>query len=149
MTEFDKICEVQSDKASVEISSRYTGNIVKLYYNQNEMAKVGAPLLDIEVEPSAEEVDSVVPENKSLNEPLKGTLDMSFWQAPSVRRLLDQYGLSITQINGSGKSGRVLKHDVLNYIKENLLTKKGKKKKKKIFSLIMNFFIIIISCSCS
>ncbi|RCH83108.1 hypothetical protein CU098_003954 [Rhizopus stolonifer] len=89
------------------------------------MAKVGAPLLDIEVEPSAEEVDSVVPENKSLNEPLKGTLDMSFWQAPSVRRLLDQYGLSITQINGSGKSGRVLKHDVLNYIKENLLTKKA------------------------
>ncbi|KAL8454025.1 hypothetical protein Emag_001597 [Eimeria magna] len=37
----EEVCEVQSDKAAVEITSRYTGKIVKLY------AKVGSPVLRV------------------------------------------------------------------------------------------------------
>ena len=39
--EFDKICEVQSDKATVEITSRYHGKIARLHYGVGDMAKVG------------------------------------------------------------------------------------------------------------
>jgi 2-oxoisovalerate dehydrogenase E2 component (dihydrolipoyl transacylase) len=39
--EFDKICEVQSDKATVEITSRYHGKIKTLHYKVGDMAKVG------------------------------------------------------------------------------------------------------------
>ena len=42
--QFDKIAEVQSDKATVEITSRYDG----VYYQVGEDAKVGQPLVDIE-----------------------------------------------------------------------------------------------------
>ncbi|KAI9644669.1 hypothetical protein NHQ30_006693 [Ciborinia camelliae] len=47
--EWDKLCEVQSDKASVEITSRFSGVIKKLHYEAGDMAQVGKPLLDIDI----------------------------------------------------------------------------------------------------
>lgn len=50
MQQFDNICEVQSDKASVTISSRYDGVIKRLYHEVDQTALVGQPLVDIETE---------------------------------------------------------------------------------------------------
>ena len=38
--QFDKLCEVQSDKATVEITSRYSGKITRLHHKTGDVVKV-------------------------------------------------------------------------------------------------------------
>ncbi|OQV06577.1 2-oxoacid dehydrogenase acyltransferase catalytic domain-containing protein [Cladophialophora immunda] len=60
--EWSPLCEVQSDKASVEITSKYSGVIKKIHFPQDAVVQVGDAMLDIEVEgdedePQQEEVE--------------------------------------------------------------------------------------------
>ncbi|KAH7919221.1 CoA-dependent acyltransferase [Leucogyrophana mollusca] len=58
---FDPLCEVQSDKASVEITSPFDGIVKELLVKEGEVAKVGQGLCLIEVE---EEVIEGAPESQ-------------------------------------------------------------------------------------
>ena len=49
VAQFDQLCEVQSDKASVTITSRYDGIIRKIHHDIDAIAQVGQALVDIEV----------------------------------------------------------------------------------------------------
>ncbi len=55
VAQFDQICEVQSDKASVTITSRFDGIVKKLHYEVDEIAQTGDALVDIEVEDGSPE----------------------------------------------------------------------------------------------
>ena len=55
IAQFQNLCEVQSDKATVEITSRYDGVITKVHYEVGDLAAVGTALVDIEVEGEVEE----------------------------------------------------------------------------------------------
>ena len=147
--EFDKICEVQSDKASVDIPSRFSGVIKRLHYDAGEMAKVGKPLIDIDVpedgvevveksqsgpldgaEARAESVIAVglastIPENPSTLEtkvhavsgkPI-GKSKYATLATPAVRHLSKELDVDISEINGTGKDGRVTKEDVHQFAK--------------------------------
>ncbi|KAK7739936.1 hypothetical protein SLS53_005530 [Cytospora paraplurivora] len=61
--EFSPLCEVQSDKASVEITSRFAGVVKKLHYETGEMARVGKPFVDIDIlgDVSQEALDELTP----------------------------------------------------------------------------------------
>lgn len=47
---FDPLCEVQSDKASVEITSPFDGVVQEILVQEGEIAKVGSALCTIEVD---------------------------------------------------------------------------------------------------
>ncbi|KAF8534767.1 2-oxoacid dehydrogenases acyltransferase-domain-containing protein [Trichophaea hybrida] len=137
--QFDKLCEVQSDKASVEITSRYDGVIKKLHYQAGEMAIVGKPLVDIDL-------DAEVMNDPQLGEPPTGassSLSSVFvgsvsaskpapplppplpsaaavskhgsLATPAVRRISRELGVNIANVIGTGKGGRILKEDIVRF----------------------------------
>ncbi|KAL8954284.1 MAG: hypothetical protein Q9183_007219, partial [Haloplaca sp. 2 TL-2023] len=143
--QFDKLCEVQSDKASIEITSKFDGVIKKLHYDQDDMAQVGKPLCDIDVlseitpedeaavgstaeqagDPSspqqpqkaAEQHQSELQDQKppKANPKLEASGKHSSLATPAVRGLLKDLKIDITEVTGTGKDGRVLKEDVQHH----------------------------------
>ncbi|CAL1397263.1 unnamed protein product [Linum trigynum] len=124
--EFQPLCEVQSDKATIEITSRYKGRVSRMLYVPGDIVKVGETLLKMVVDESqapVQSVDSQVPIKVSgnLDGELSSGSDLNTTGSggvlctPAVRHLAKQYGISLSGIQGSGKSGRVLKEDILKY----------------------------------
>ncbi len=126
--QFERVAEVQSDKATVEISSRYEGMVKKLHYSVNEMAKVGEPLVDIETG-EAGVVDEVKKSEVSNDQVFNGQVtieqvsneQVTIEQArisgdvrvmPSVRKVAKERGINLSQVTGSGKNGRILLEDL-------------------------------------
>ncbi|CAH1244089.1 DBT [Branchiostoma lanceolatum] len=124
VAQFDSICEVQSDKASVTITSRYDGIIRKLHYEVEDIAAVGNPLVDIETagegddsaqsevtsDTSSSDEDS---DQKHMHQQVKGQKVMA---TPAVRRLAMENKLDLSEVLGTGKDGRILKEDILNFL---------------------------------
>eukprot|EP00835_Amoeboradix_gromovi_P004807 NODE_401_length_9344_cov_0.427366.p1 type:complete len:424 gc:universal NODE_401_length_9344_cov_0.427366:2691-3962(+) len=138
INEFDKLCEVQSDKAAVEITSRYTGKVMKLYKQPGEIVQVGSVLVDIDTNESASEKSEQEPkvkdagvknlevaDNLSLfaksDESSKQYVDYNQYDkvitTPAVRRIAREQKIDLCLVTPTGKNGRILKSDIEEYLK--------------------------------
>ncbi|KAG6330380.1 hypothetical protein ID866_8710 [Astraeus odoratus] len=70
---FDPLCEVQSDKASVEITSPFDGVVKQLLVKEGEVAKVGQGLCLIEVE--EEDEDDLVASTQDTIPPVQNAAE--------------------------------------------------------------------------
>ena len=139
--QFDRICEVQSDKATVEITSRYDGVVESLNGDVGDMMIVGEPLLMIGVEggdqpeakvttekpgemanklsvpqspPAVESEQDVVAHGaRSRSGPADAGGAAKVLTTPAVRKIARENGIDLTTVAGSGNKGRVLKEDIL------------------------------------
>uniref|UniRef100_A0A9J2P1N4 Dihydrolipoamide acetyltransferase component of pyruvate dehydrogenase complex n=1 Tax=Ascaris lumbricoides TaxID=6252 RepID=A0A9J2P1N4_ASCLU len=133
VSQFDNLCEVQSDKATVTITSRYDGVIKKLYYSVDDIAKVGTTLVDIEVEEgsatdeapaSAEDhAETELPketrkEGRASSSAEEVNVSGKALATPAVRRIAMEHHVDLSKVQGTGKDGRILKEDVLKFIGE-------------------------------
>ncbi|XP_014363397.2 lipoamide acyltransferase component of branched-chain alpha-keto acid dehydrogenase complex, mitochondrial [Papilio machaon] len=118
--QFDNICEVQSDKAAVTITSRYDGVITKIYHEVDQTALVGQPLVDIEVDSTADDESSSDSDTESKVEIFKTqsqtTQKVKVLTTPAVRRIAAQFKVDLGTVNPSGRNGRILKEDVLAHL---------------------------------
>lgn len=123
--QFDKVCEVQSDKATVEISSRYDGIVKSINYKAGDMVPVGSSLIEIELQnqPSDGSESKSTPsatiatdDNKNDESKQSKNSSVKFLATPAVRALIKEHNVDITKVFGSGKDGRVTKEDILKYL---------------------------------
>lgn len=126
--EFDTIAEVQTDKALVEISSPVTGKVKELKIKEGEIAIVDSVIVVFEVAGEGN-VEAQEPKDAPQTEQdrKEGTQDEvkkeeeeqgkkpSVSAMPSVRKLARELGVDLTQVKGTGKHGRILAEDVVNY----------------------------------
>lgn len=137
--EFQPVCEVQSDKATIEITSPYTGIIKTLRHPIGATVPVGDVLAEIQ-QPGGE-ATSDISESSSFSaggaSPGSspggdGTLStttagingdagrkdlpsghINISTSPAVRRLAQELNINLSAITGSGPGGRITKGDVL------------------------------------
>jgi 2-oxoisovalerate dehydrogenase E2 component (dihydrolipoyl transacylase) len=123
--EMDRLCLVESDKASVEITSRYHGVVKRILAAQHEQAKVGSVIVEIDDETESTESPK---ETRSESSPKKAdsgsaesfraTPSKSNGEAkavPAVRALAKQMGIDLAEVQGSGKDGRITEDDVKSH----------------------------------
>ena len=142
----EPLLEISTDKVDAEVPSPAAGKLLSISVKEGETVEVGAvlalvgaegatgsqqsavssqPKADIQPvsEPVAQPVSTVTPppvQAKAASATGNGssTVDELRRQksSPLVRNIAKEHGIDITRIPGSGLSGRVTKHDILNFI---------------------------------
>jgi len=123
VAQFDNICEVQSDKASVTITSKYDGVVTKLYYQVDDIAQTGDPLIDVEIQGEADggdagsNVATIAVEDTDVDmDNSSGKRNVKVLATPAVRRIAMENNVNLADVQGTGKEGRVLKEDILSFV---------------------------------
>jgi len=126
--EFDRLVEVQSDKATVEITSPLVGTITSLAYEAGAMAQTGSPLLHIVVEPDEDDAAAPAPAAAAPAAAAPAaaaaapaaaaavTSGGKVLATPATRAMAMRHGLDLGVVPGTGKDGRVTKEDVINHM---------------------------------
>ncbi|MCM2278246.1 MAG: 2-oxo acid dehydrogenase subunit E2 [Oligoflexia bacterium] len=129
------LCEIMTDKATVEIPSAFQGKVGELHAKEGEVVKVGQLLLSFEgagaaqatsapaapkeapsasvAKPSAapQAAAHAAPAPAAMAAPA-GSPATRVLAAPSTRRLAREQGVELGRVQGSGPHGRILKEDV-------------------------------------
>lgn len=138
--EDDILVEIQNDKAVEEIPSPVTGVVKKIHVTEGTVAVVGDPLLEIQVEGEADEPAAPASAQVAAPEPAPAPAPAPTAPAatpvqagilsgaagadtpaghvlamPSVRKLAREKGIDINLVTPTGKGGRVVADDILNF----------------------------------
>ena len=126
--EFDKVCEVYSDKSSLEFKSPYDGIISELLHEPSDTVKVGDPLYKISINdiqyPPLTPHTKIKPTPDSES-PRKLVDSPSFpiesppehlLLSPSARHLANKHKIPLSKLIATGRKGMVIKDDIIAYI---------------------------------
>jgi pyruvate dehydrogenase E2 component (dihydrolipoamide acetyltransferase) len=124
---------LESDKASMEVPSPFGGAVAEIKVKIGDRVSEGAVILTLTTEPgSAAPLEKIAapppaaarsatatPAAPTVSAtPAKAPPDAAFdipYAGPSVRKLARERGIDLHQVKGSGRRGRILPEDVMNF----------------------------------
>ena len=123
VTTSDNLCEIETEKAVIEIPVPYTGKVLELKVEAGEMIDVGAVLAVFGTEGGADEAPIEAPvaaSEQAVPKPVKAAVTEPSKQdsgrvraMPSIRRIAKEHGIDLASVDGSGRHGRITRKDVL------------------------------------
>src|SRR5690606_26409254 len=130
----ESVLEVATDKVDTEVPALHGGILKKILAKEGEVIAVGAPIAIIETDEVQKEEEAYIkskavspperltsaqPETENSPSPVSLNLEDNRFYSPLVRNMAKEEGISKTEmaaIPGTGKSGRVTKQDMINYL---------------------------------
>lgn len=125
------ICEIDSDKATLEFNAEESGAI-KIIAKEGETIAIGDMVCTIDTkvksksrsEPKViEEIKVDVEKERSMIVVEETTLKSSYatgHPSPAAKKIMNENGISPADVNGTGKGGRITKTDVLKALASGL-----------------------------
>ena len=120
----ETVCLVTTDKVDVEIPSPAAGRLAKIIVEPGSTVDVGTPLAELdagarpgEAHPEEHQDEPEAPgQSASTQRATDGETDRSGFYSPVVRRMADEHGIDLSQVQGTGIGGRIRKRDLVALI---------------------------------
>ncbi|HLV15815.1 MAG TPA: pyruvate dehydrogenase complex dihydrolipoamide acetyltransferase [Xanthomarina sp.] len=139
--EGDILAEIETDKATMEFESFQSGTLLHIGLNEGESAKVDSLLAIIgpagtdvseiaknyKAEGAAPKAETPSKEEVKKEEPVKTEKKQAvasssvssetgrIFISPLAKKIADEKGINISQVQGSGENGRIIKRDIENF----------------------------------
>ena len=117
------IAEIDSDKATFDLTAESSGKL-KIKAQEGDTLEIGAHICSIEqgdfevqesdksIKPDDDTIDQ--PEDSDVKEEDKKIEDITSNVTPVAQKIIDDKGIDVNNISGSGIGGKITKEDVLN-----------------------------------
>lgn len=120
----ENLLELETDKVVLEVPAPADGIMGKQLVKEGDLVSADDLLATLEPETQQAVTSKVVKE--SPPEPEQASADPVL--TPAVRRLVKELGLDPSRIQGTGKDGRILKSDIMQYMDEQAAATKADEK---------------------
>ena len=135
LNEEDSIITLESDKASMEIPTPFSGTVSSINISLGDKLKLGDLILEMQssgatkAEATVKEAPSAPAPTKpatviapaptaNTNESVSNVPAGDSHASPSIRKLARELGVDLSKVTGSGQKGRVLDTDLKAYVKQ-------------------------------
>lgn len=115
------IVEIQSDKIVLEVEAEADGPLQKQLYAEGETVAVFETLAFIGEGQLPQQLEEPEPTIKQLPLEHNSPIHRQIRRSPAARKLANQLQIDLSQIQGTGPRGRILKIDVENILKQHVM----------------------------
>jgi pyruvate dehydrogenase E2 component (dihydrolipoamide acetyltransferase) len=133
VTEDQVVLEIMTDKATVEIPTKFTGKVQSLEFKEGDIAKVGSIMMRLEGSGGAAKAEAkaapapaakaatpaapakAAPAPAAVAPARASIVNNDPQAAPAVRKLAREKGIELNTVRGSGPHGRILLADIENF----------------------------------